>query len=446
MIPALALIFTVALSADAAPLLDGMYPQMGEAIYLLDSCNESADLDAHSRVMRVLIDDAPDGDAALFEIATSFDLKQVDAAAATPDGRKLYMVSKYGGGRGNGRFGYLDLVTGEFRNPDGTLMGHYATDPSTTFVTLSDGTMVPQLVLGVFSDDGTYYVGSQATEQLYRLDLKTGIATPLGRIAAYYAGHELGFVDLLGADMAFSEDDRLFLWTNRAGRDGAPAGLYEVDLGPPLEGEYIGDGGLIGDGVFITGLAFRVNGFFEGDPPYGRLVGSTCCDHIAEFELSGEPGTTIETLFAMHDMCDCAGTPYDYTYGDMATGPLGYFPCVGTIGYWKNHAWEYVSGVAENVQVCDATIDEWIGKELLRKARGNNFSMLTAQLIAAKLNTGGGGDGLAIISDAEFFLCDETGGDFDMRFDDKVQKQTAERLKDALDAFNNGSAISDHCN
>jgi len=387
--------------------------------------------------LRVLIDESI-SEATLVEVGMTFVFRQIDTAGATPDGTRLYLVSKYepgGTGDGNGRMGYMDLVTGEFKNPNGTLAVQLP-DPNAVFATLADGTTLVQgLVLGAFSPSGVFYVGSQVTNQLYTLNVDTGIATPLGTIHV----DNTVVLRMSGADFAFTADNRMFLWTN-AGVTGAPKGLYEVHLGPPIEAVYLDDP----TNTFLTGLAFRSNGFFQGTPPMGELTGSTRSDEIAQFDLLGDPATINYThLYPM--MCGCGDpdTPYEYTYGDMAN-PLGHFACVYTIGYWKNHAWEYVEDVPASIALCGNSISEAAGQDLLKGANSKDFSMLTAQLIAAKLNTGGG-NGLAIVSDAEAFLCSETEGVWDMAFSDEAQKAEANYYKDALDDFNNGSAISTHC-
>lgn len=424
----LALPFTI---QSAAPT--GLYPQTGEALYLMDSCQSPTCplVDEHTHIYRVLIDETIPA-ATLVEIGLTYNFAQVDTAGTTIDGKKLYLVSKWGGGVGNGRMGYLDLQTGAFKNPDHSL-AQPLPDPSAVFVK-EGGVMVPGVIMGAFSPNNTFFVGSQITDELYRLDVVSGMAHSLGVISV-----DGGAIDLLGADIAFTADGRMFLWTNES-----PKGLYEISMGPPLVAQYVGNS-LLDPDIFITGLAFRSNGFFQNSPAIGELAGSTCCDYITVFDLDGNPSTITDTnLFPM--LCDC-GSPqpgeYDYTYGDMASGALGSFPCVHTIGYWKNHDWEYVAGIPTGVQICGIDIFQELGQDLL-KAKSRNFSMLTAQLIGAKLNTSGGA-GLAIVSDAEAFLCDATGGQWDMPFTDKDQKAQANQYKDALDAFNNGSAISMHC-
>jgi hypothetical protein len=73
---------------------------------------------------------------------------------------------------------------------------------------------------------------------------------------------------------------------------------------------------------------------------------------------------------------------------------------------------------------------------ILKDARNNNFSMLIAQLIAAKLNTP---NLLPIIVDAENWLCNQLqfqGQWWNTPFS-KIQKQIGTNYKNALDYFNN---------
>jgi hypothetical protein len=457
------------------PLWEGLYPQMGEeVIFLSDSC-ECGDV---TRLFRVNIDETVDpATAELDQVGQTMDYLQVDCLAATPDGTRLYLVEKWlgsggahvGPSAGKGKIGYLDLKTGLFHNADGS-------DPMTgtpTYLTVG-GDCVPlisgqldcgpeeddridEVVLGAFSPNGILYVASQTTEELYMLDVlaepTSGVATSLGKI---YVHSTDDYVNLHGADIAFSADGRLFVWANfpnPANETVAPRGLYEVTLADPpgyptaqLVDQTFGCG--LGDDPNrprLTGLAFRWNGLFAGDPPVAELAGSTCCDNVVIFPLEHTTPAEIVDDVRWCEMCDCGGIPYAYTFGDMSNGPLLVYPCVGTIGYWKNHPWP------ESVTLCADTdyetmIDESTGQAILASANNTNFSMLTAQLIAAKLNTIDGPDGVVVGEAEEAFLCEQTAGDWDMPFSSEEQKEEAEYYKDALDAFNNGETdISSQC-
>lgn len=147
-------------------------------------------------------------------------------------------------------------------------------------------------------------------------------------------------------------------------------------------------------------MAIRDNG--KGD-----LVGFTHDHRI--FLIDKANGSTIDT-FNMY----LEGSPYIiYEYGDMTVGPLVF--CTRTIGYWMNHSWDDAT-----VTICGGPVDQELVDTILWNARGNNFSMFFAQLIAAKLNCN---DyvGIAAIDDAEQWLCNqEIGiGDWNSEFASK---------------------------
>jgi len=102
--------------------------------------------------------------------------------------------------------------------------------------------------------------------------------------------------------------------------------------------------------------------------------------------------------------------------------------CGFTIGYYKNYDWN-----GAGVNICGVSIDENAGKESLSNATGTNFSMLFAQLIAAKLNVNDAG-GLSIIDDAEAWLCEQANAYdgrqliWDADFDSKAQKSLANQF------------------
>jgi len=90
----------------------------------------------------------------------------------------------------------------------------------------------------------------------------------------------------------------------------------------------------------------------------------------------------------------------------MTTGPL--VLCTKTIGYWKNHDWPgtvTINGfsIDQDFGSCDVAGEKKPCEGILWNAKGKDFSMLYAQLIAAKLNTNNV-IGIPIIDDAEKFL------------------------------------------
>jgi hypothetical protein len=72
-------------------VLDGLYPQIGDVLYLSDSC-PCGNL---TRIFRVLLDEA-DGKARLVLLGQTEDFLQIDCLATTPDGKRLYMVKSSG--------------------------------------------------------------------------------------------------------------------------------------------------------------------------------------------------------------------------------------------------------------------------------------------------------------------------------------------------------------
>jgi hypothetical protein len=123
-------------------------------------------------------------------------------------------------------------------------------------------------------------------------------------------------------------------------------------------------------------------------------------------------------------------------------------PTVHSMGYWKNHSWE-----GATIAILAVGIDETLGQEILSGARGDNFSMLFAQLIAAKLNTNAS-SAIVIpeIAAAEGFLqsvedqygdviLDDGSLNWSRPFDTKEQKEEAVALWEALDELNNLAAV-----
>jgi hypothetical protein len=330
------------------------------------------------------------------------------AIACTPDGARIYAIDQYTtrADLGMGGLGYFEVASGSWQE-----VGYVTDGPD----------LVPGIVLAAFAPDGTLLVASEETESLYTVNVWTGEATLVGQIVEQSSG---ATVNVLGADIAFGVDGTLYLWTNGQ-RAGAQSGLYELALpavGGVVYAEYIG--GIAN--TFFTGLALRANG-------YGDLVGSEN-EHDQIVVISKANGTVVDT----YDMY-VGEERYDYRFGDMTVGPLAL--ATRTIGYYKNHSWG-----GATVTVCGVEIDETLGKRILGNARGNNFSMLFAQLIAAKLNTFNA-TGIPVIDEAEAWLCsqgvvirDSEGKpclDWGKAFTSKQQKSAAGWYSGALDYFNN---------
>jgi hypothetical protein len=116
----------------------------------------------------------------------------------------------------------------------------------------------------------------------------------------------------------------------------------------------------------------------------------------------------------------------------MSVGSQGL--CNKTIGYWKNHSWMDVG-----ITICDVLVEENEGNDILWSARGNDYSMLFAQLIAAKLNTNNS-TGIAEIEKAESYICAIWPSGWQGHVHDPIPKREKKKFaslwKD-LDRFNN---------
>ncbi len=121
---------------------------------------------------------------------------------------------------------------------------------------------------------------------------------------------------------------------------------------------------------------------------------------------------------------------------DRAKGDVGPQPPTPslpphTIGYWKNHpeVWPFTS-----MTICGVTLDQ---SELISvlgaPPRGDVTIIMAKQLIAARLNVGVG-NSCPLTTDAEAWLCSHGGIGASRK-----QWDGGEELKDALDAFNNGT-------
>jgi hypothetical protein len=106
---------------------------------------------------------------------------------------------------------------------DGCLLLRIELDPNSTVplsITEIGAVEASSQVIGKvtglsFRNTGVLYAIGQETDGLYTLDVTTAQAQLIGTVD----------VDIHGGDITFSDDDRLFLWTNL----GAASGLYELD-------------------------------------------------------------------------------------------------------------------------------------------------------------------------------------------------------------------------
>ncbi len=330
------------------------------------------------------------------------------ALACTQDGERCYAIAKH-----TADFGYLDLGDNTWYSLP------------TVWDADVIGDIVPEIVLAAFSPDGELFVASQSNESIYIIDVETGIATLVGQVEEDVARTTV--VDIGGADMAFKADGQLCLWTN------STQTMYTLTLPDTYPGIVIATIEFNQPGTFVTGLAFRANG-------YGGPIGSLTNIGEPAGQRGGDFLVTDGDPFPMY----LDGDEFIHAWGDMANGSMDL--CTLTIGYYKNHDWE-----GGGVHVCGVPVGQGYGQEILSNARGNNFSMLFAQLIAAKLNVNDAG-GIAVIDDAEAWLCEQANAaildddvvvdlDWDAKFNNKTQKGLANSYKDPLDDFNN----SNHC-
>jgi len=367
-----------------------------QALYLV--CTVGAD-DGISSLTQVILD--PDSGRGNLERIAVLDYNHVDVLASTPDGKRLYFIDN--GPLGTDLLAYYDL--------------ELETVIEVGPVTFSDGAPV-SIDQAAFSPGGLLYIGNNATDSLYTVDLNTAVATVEGLVQE---SSTLTTVDLVGGDIIFAADGTAYLFVNNA-RSGAPAGLYVFDpipVGGVLSATYLGTGS-DGDHHF-TGAAMTGNGT-------GYIIGSNRED---EFHVQSRFDGSDVAIYAMY----IDGEPYPgHNFGDMSNGPL--FECNRTIGYWKNHAWSVGS-----VSICGFEVSEAEGSTVLWNANSENFSMLFAQMIAAKLNCS---DclGIPVIDEAEAWACAQGAApDRWAEWADDQQKTDGTAHKTALDVFNN----SNHC-
>lgn len=241
-------------------------------------------------------------------------------------------------------------------------------------------------------------------------------------------------------------------------------------------------------GVTVSGLSLRIFDFGDYNPKLAtshslRLTAYDSMMNVVDFDeliytTPAQVNPTSSTPFGnllngAADACDASfGQPGYLELG--VTDPTGIFkveltmtgqdpkigldsinftPCTRTIGFWKNHPWTtsvYV-GAEELITEADGSVKDAELKEdqgILWNATGKDFSMLCAQLIAAKLNCYGGDcvPGMTIenadnllVSAGVYCKDPETWA-----FASKTEKASAAALAAQLDAFNNGFHCMDY--
>ena len=351
-----------------------------EVIYLSDTNDLNGD-DGISVLYRVDIDDETSSATLTMLPNGVVNYNHVDAIAAEPDGSIIWMIDSGG-------------------SAPRTLAGY---DVSNAAVFEVGELSIADTDQAAMSPAGTLYITTEAPGKLYTVDTEFATVTLIGSLPAAANG----------GDLTFDADGTLYMLNTN--------GLYELTLPAVLPGVIAAvkiGADSSSDYSDYTGMAARANGF-------GELIASHRSANAIR-ELSSSDGSVL---------MEYPMVGFDHGLGDMATGLL--VLCTRTIGYWKNHDWNeafvYING---------EMIDEATGRGLavdgeqpkngyLWNARGNTYSMLYAQLIAAKLNTNDAGGNSAIAA-AEAFL---VGKAFEAVVE-KSEKKTYSDLVVILTTFN----------
>ncbi len=375
-----------------------------EVLYASDTLGVD---DGHTALFQVDLDEVG-GQANLTLLPNGvLNFNHADTLAATPDGSRLYFIDDGPGQTTQALMGYYDVATAAVH---------------TVGVVQLDGVNLTGFDQATFSHEGILYATSTRLDRLYTIDLGTAEATELGVVVHHNTSIP---IDIAGADLAFDADGVFYMFTNS---NNAPKGLYTLAL-PPVWGQvsatYVGEPG---DGFLYRGIAVRANG-------YGDIVATTGGNQVRVLDKeTGQDAIDPLPLFL-------EGEPFVVAGGDMTSGPLAL--CTRTIGYWKNHDWD------RSITILGVPVSQTEGQMVLRNATSKDFSMLFAQLIAAKLNVNNA-TGLPVIDDAEAWLATQTGlihpdGSINWfkGFEYKKTKVIAGHYKDALDEFNNAYHCED---
>jgi hypothetical protein len=327
-------------------------------------------------------------------------LNHVDAMAASRDGRKLWLIDD--GEVATHQLAYYDLSS------DTTYLIDFLEGVSDLSGNSIDGAAV--------APDGQLYVARSDVNELWIIDTSTAEATLVGTLMDRATNAP---IDVQGGDLVLSDDGVMYLWANN-NEMGAPRGLYNVEYLNPKE-DMVYATHLGGGDASFRGLAMNAG---------GDILGSdSTTDQI--LLVAAATGTVQEARKLFDDGW------FDHSFGDMAVAPA--LHCAKTIGYWKNHGWDDATVIVNGEK-----IDQDRGHQILWDARGRNFSMLFAQLLAAKLNCPECGKTEAIDA-AEMFLLSNriTSDNYDEKFLDKEQKQKQAKYWTKLDGFNNQYACDE---
>lgn len=329
-------------------------------------------------------------------------LNHVDAMAASRDGRKLWVIDD--GAVSTHQLSYYDLSSDTV----------YLIDFIHGIPDLSGNSIDAAAV----APDEQLYVARSDASDLWTIDTATAEATLVGVITDRKTR---ALIDMQGGDLVFNDDGVLYLWANN-NRTGAPRGLYAVAYRNPVSGvvyaTHLGE-----DNASFRGLALGSE---------GRIVGS---DSESDQILLLDPATgTVEDYRSIFrstlESEPSAEIQFNHTLGDMTAAPA--LRCAKTIGYWKNHHWDGATVVLNGEE-----IDQDRGHQILWDARGKNFSMLFAQVIAAKLNCPDCGRRGAMDAAERFLLSHGvTADNYDEHFENRRQKWRGAKYAEKLDGFN----------
>ncbi|MCK6370209.1 MAG: hypothetical protein L6Q83_02590 [Gammaproteobacteria bacterium] len=179
---------------------------------------------------------------------------------------------------------------------------------------------------------------------------------------------------------------------------------------------------------------------------YGIVdVGGPGGTDLADFDLTATSGSLKSLFDAVNSnvaiVLSLEGSGFAGSFAaawsaDRAKGDAGPQPSTPsqpphTIGYWKNHpeAWGVTS-----MTICGNTLNQTeLISVLSAPPRGDVTIIMAKQLIAARLNVAVG-NSCPLTTDAEAWLCSHGGIGASRK-----QWDGGEEIKDALDAFNNGT-------
>jgi len=245
-----------------------------EELYLTDSGTDPTTLYSVN-----LVDDGDGARAELTQLwpngdTNEGDFDQTDAIAATADGNHIFFYDK-----NSPHLGRYDVDDDSFVD-----LGAVSGDPGA-------------VVLAGFSPDGTLWAASQNTDSLYTVEMSPSPAvTERGDTG----------INLQGADLAFSADGTMYIWT----ADSGDQGLYKVDdpwldtTAVPVDASSIGT-----HDATMTGLAIRNAGT-------GDIVASDRKNN--DIVIVDRVDGSINERYPMV----LGGEPYVYDYGDMTAGQL----------------------------------------------------------------------------------------------------------------------------